>query len=113
MQEIFANLLIMSLSAAIDIQASNKLGLDRAESRPSFKAVVHVIRRYFSVIAALKKVSTAKAIALETEIINEAMLSLYKIRPGRSYPRVSKQPIKIHNLCKRKKLDEYEKTKRA
>ncbi len=109
MQEIFANLLIMSLSAAVDIQASRKLGLDREESAPSFKAVVHVVRRYFAVIAVFEKLSMKKACHLEQEMIEEAGLILYKKRPGRSYPRVSKQPIKSHNLCKRKKFDEYKK----
>jgi hypothetical protein len=113
MQEIFANLLVMSLSAAVDIQASRNLGLDRDQSAPSFKAVVHVVRRYFSVIAAIKKLTRKKAIGLAEKMIEEASLILYKKRPGRSYPRISKQPIKSHNLCKRKKFDEYEKSKRV
>jgi hypothetical protein len=113
MQEIFANLLVMSLSAAIDLQASKNLELDRDESAPSFKAVVHVVRRYFSVIAAFEKISMRKASELEQQMIEEAGLILYKKRPGRSYPRVSKQPIKSHNLCKRKKFDDYKKSTRV
>lgn len=111
MQEIFANLTVMSLAAAIDVEASNKLGTDRRVSAPSFKAVVHVVRRYFSAIAAIERLTKRKAHELAQKIIEEATLILYKIRPGRSYPRVSKQPIKVHNLCKRRKLDAYNKSR--
>lgn len=107
MQEIFANLLVMSLSAAVEMQAAANLGLDREEKAPNFKAVVHVVRRYFAVIATIDRLSKRKATALAKEMVAEAELILYDKRPGRSYPRVSKQPIKVHNLCKRKKFDEF------
>jgi len=111
MQEVFANLLVMSLASTIDIEAARKLKLDREKSLPNFKAVVHVLRRYFSIIASLEKLSKKKAAAFAQEMIEEAGLVLYEKRPGRSYPRVSKQPIKSHNLCKRRKLEEFEKRK--
>lgn len=109
MQEIFANLLIMSLSAAVDIEAARNLGLDREKIAPNFKAVVHVVRRYFAVIATIDRLSKKKATALVSEMITEAEQILYEKRPRRSYPRVSKQPIKTHNLCKRNKLEEFKK----
>ncbi len=107
MQEIFANLLVMSLSAAVDVQAAINLGIDREEMAPNFKAVVHVVRRYFSFIAAIDRLSKRKANSLAEQMITEAEQILYEKRPGRSYPRVSKQPIKTHNLCKRKKFAEF------
>ena len=111
MQEIFANLLMMSLTAIIEIEASNRLKLDRKTTRPNFKAVLHVVRRNFAFIAALKSLSKQGALNAAEAMIEEAMLELYKKRPGRSHPRVSKQPINVWNLCKKKKLAAYEKSR--
>lgn len=108
MQEIFANLLVMSLASAVDVEAGKKVGIDRATAAPNFKAVVHVVRRYFSILASINVISKKKAADLAALMVEEAALIIYEKRPGRSYPRVSKQPIKNHNLCKRKKLVEYE-----
>lgn len=112
MQEIFANLLVLSLAAIIDNEASRRLKLDRATCTPNFKAVVHVVRRNIALIATIEKLSATEAQAAAEKMIMEAGQVLWTKQPGRSCPRVSKQPIKSHNLCKHKKLAEFRRRRR-
>lgn len=112
MQEVFANLLVMSLAAIIENEASRRLKLDRAKTAPNFKAVLQVVRRHLAIIASLKKLSAPQAYAAAEEMIHEASQILWKKQPGRSCPRVSKQSIKSHNLCKHKKLAAFRRRRR-
>lgn len=113
MQEIFANLLVLSLAAIIDNEASRRLELDRKTSVPNFKSILQVVRRHLAVIAAIEKISRAKALEAAEKMIHEASQIIWKKQSGRSCPRVSKQPIKSHNLCKHKKLAAFRRRRRV
>jgi hypothetical protein len=113
MQEIFANLVMLSLTAMIATETAKKLKLDREKITPNFKAALHVVRRHFRIIVALKRVSQKEAADVAEKMIREAGKILWKLQPGRSCPRVSKQPIKVHNLCKHKKLAAFRRPRRS
>lgn len=104
MQEIYAHLLIISLTALIELQASEKIGLDRARAVPNFKAATHVVRRHLAVIVDAGNISPRRVAELADRMVEEAGRILWRKQPGRSYPRVSRQPIKSWNLCKNRKL---------
>lgn len=111
MQEIYANLLVISLTALIALAAARQLKLDPEVAVPSFKNAQAVVRRHlFEVILVHPKPTRDTARALAQQLIEEATRVIWKKQPGRSYPRVSKQPIKCWNLAKNKKLKEYENT---
>lgn len=111
MQEIYANLLVISLTALIALGAAHELKLDPEVAVPSFKNAQAVVRRHlFEVILAHPKSTRDSARTLAQHLIEEATRVIWKKQPGRSYPRVSKQPIKIWNLAKNKKLKEFKKT---
>jgi len=109
MQEIYANLLVISLTALIVLAAARELKLDPEVAVPSFKNAQAVVRRHlFEAILALHpKPTRNSARALAQQLIEEASRVIWKKQPGRSFPRVSKQPIKIWNLAKNKKLQEF------
>jgi Transposase DDE domain len=104
MQEIYAHLLVISLTALIEVQASRARGLDRTKAVPSFKAATHVIRRHLASIVGGRKLTRTEADHLATKMVEEAGRILWRKQPGRSFPRVSKQPISSWNLCKNRKL---------
>lgn len=109
LQEIFANLLLISLSAAVDQEAARRLKVDRAKATPNFKAVVHVVRRHLHVVLGSgKKLTSAESLLAAEKIVEEAGRIIWRKQLGRSYPRVSRQPIKSWNLCKAKKLREFQ-----
>ena len=108
MQEIYANLLVISLTALIALSAARELRLDPEVAVPSFKNAQAVVRRHlFEAILAHPKPTRDTARALAQQLIEEATRVIWKKQPGRSYPRVSKQPIKCWNLAKNKKLKDY------
>lgn len=108
MQEIFANLLVMSLTAMIALGAAAELKLDQEVAVPSFKNAQAVVKRHlFEAIRHHPRLTKRKARSLAKLLIEEASRVIWKKQPGRSYPRVSKQPIKCWNLAKNKKLAEY------
>lgn len=104
LQEIYAHLLVISLTALIEVQASRARGLDRTKAVPSFKAATQVIRRYMAIIVGCRKLTPNEANHLAAKMIEEAGRILWRKQPGRSFPRVSKQPISSWNLCKNRKL---------
>lgn len=107
-REIYAHLVVISLAAQIDIEASRQLKLDRKKAQPNFKAVINVIKRNFVVLLGKTQTFTPSDInRMADEMIREATRVVYRKRPGRNFPRVSRQPIKSHNLCKAKKLKEF------
>ena len=114
MQEIFANLLILSLAALATAAVIERKNLDPAKVLPNFKGAVECIRRYIHpIICPQRGRRRLSARQLARTILQEVSRILYPIRPGRSYPRVSMQPIKSHNLAKEKKLREFRRSKRA
>jgi hypothetical protein len=104
LQEIYAHLLVISLTALIECQASKKLGLDRERAVPNFKAAIQVVRRHLITIVGTKKLTTKEVKILAEQMVDEASRILWRKQPGRSFPRVSMQPIKSWNLCKNRKL---------
>lgn len=104
MQEIYAHLLVISLTALIEVQASRERGLNRIKAVPSFKAATHVVRRHLAAIVGTKKLSRREADQIAAQMIEEAGRIVWRKQPGRSFPRVSKQPISSWNLCKNRKL---------
>ena len=112
MQEIFANLLVISLTAMILLAAAEKLKLDPDVAVPSFKNAQAVVKRHlFEAIKLPPHLSTKqKTKDLVKTLIEEASRIIWKKQPGRRFPRVSQQPIKPWNLAKNKKLKEYKKS---
>jgi len=104
MQEIYAHLLVISLTALIEVQASCARGLDRNKAVPSFKAAAHVIRRHLAIVVGSRDLSHEEATQWATKMVEEAGRILWRKQTGRSFPRVSKQPISSWNLCKNRKL---------
>lgn len=104
MQEIYAHLLVISLTALIEVQASRARGLDRTKAVPNFKAATHVVRRHLAIIVGGKKLSRTQTLRVAEKMVEEAGRILWRKQPGRSFPRVSKQPISSWNLCKNRKL---------
>ena len=108
MQEIYASLLVISLTALVALTAAAELKLDPDTEVPSFKNVHAVVKRHlFEVILPDRALTMRKARRLVKVLIKEASSIVWKKQPGRSYPRVSKQPIKVWNLAKNKKLREF------
>lgn len=103
MQEIFANLLVLSLTAVAVTAVVEEDGLDPETELPSFKNAAEVVRRHlFSVID--HRIQRQRPKRLIKQILSEVRAVLYAIRPNRSYPRVSQQPIQSWNLKKSAKL---------
>ena len=108
MQEIFANLLVMSLTALVALGAAAALKLDPDIAAPSFKNAQAVVKRHLlDAIEQHPRPTKRKSRELAKVLIAEASRVIWKKQPGRSYPRVSRQPIKTWNLAKNKKLKEY------
>ena len=108
LQEIFANLLVISLTALVALGAAAALKLDPDIAVPSFKNAQSVVKRHLlEVIHLHPRLTKRKARRLARNLIAEASRVIWKKQPGRSYPRVSKQPIKKWNLAKNIKLKEF------
>jgi hypothetical protein len=112
MQEIFANLLALSLSAVAVLAVIEEDELDPEADLPNFKNATEVVRSHlFSIVdQSITKKDPHKVVQ---EILDGVRALLYKIRPGRSYPRVSMQPIKSWNLKKSAKLKAFRERKAA
>jgi Transposase DDE domain len=107
MQELFANLLILSLTAVAVTAVVEKNKIDLSTCLPSFKSAAETIRRHlYSVIDC--RITETKPKKLIKQIMIEVEAIIYKIRPGRSYARVSKQPIQSWNLKKSAKIRAFE-----
>lgn len=112
MQEIFANLLILSLTAVAVTAVVVEDNINIETTLPSFKNAAESIRRHlFSVVD--HRIKGIKPKKVMKQILNEVRAVMYTIRPGRSYPRVSMQPIKSWNLKKSAKLKAFAKQKAA
>ena len=112
MQEIFANLLCLSLAAAAVTAVVEEDEMDSEIELPNFKNATEVVRRnLFAIID--QKIKNQKPKFVTAHILDEVRALKYKIRPGRSFPRVSKQPIKSWNLKKSAKIRAFEEKKSA
>jgi hypothetical protein len=111
MQEIFANLLVLSLTALVWSATLCHKKMNPRRRVPSFKNATEVVRRHlFDAID--HRITGRRAKKLAQRIIEQTARVLWKKQPGRSYPRVSMQPIKDWNLAKTKKLRDYAKAKK-
>jgi hypothetical protein len=102
MQEIFANLLVLSLTALAVAAVVDEDDVDATEQLPSFKNAAESIRRHL--FAVVDHRIEGKRREIVEAILAEVRHVMYKIRPGRSYARVSMQPIKSWNLKKSAKI---------
>lgn len=112
MQEIFANLLVLSLAAAAVDAVVQEDELDPEIELPNFKSATEVVRRHLLAIINCKNTNQSPK-ALTKQIINEVRAVRYKIRQNRSFPRVSMQPIQSWNLKKSAKIRAFQERKRA
>jgi hypothetical protein len=103
MQEIFANLLVLSLTAVAVSAVVTEDHIDTEVELPNFKNATEVVRRHlFSIID--QRIKGRKPKAVVKKILKEVRAVMYRIRPNRSYARVSMQPIQSWNLKKSAKL---------
>lgn len=113
MQEIFANLLVISLTALVVLGAATKLKLDPDIAVPSFKNAQVVVRRHLLWAICGNRILTkwsAKNIA--KKLIDKTAQIVWKKQPGRSYPRLSRQPTKNWSLYKDDRLRQFRKLNR-
>jgi hypothetical protein len=109
MQEIFSNLLALSLAALAATAVIKEHELDTDEVLPNFKNATEVVRRnLFNIID--NKIYGSRPKAVVRQILLEVADVLYKVRPNRNFPRVSRQPIKKWNLMKSAKIAEFERS---
>lgn len=112
MQEIFANLLALSLAAAAVTAVVQEDNLDPELELPNFKNATEVVRRHlFAVID--QRIEKKKPKKIVKQILKEVRAVMYKVRPGRSHPRVSMQPIQSWNLKKSAKIKTFMERKNA
>lgn len=112
MQEIFANLLALSLTAVAVSAVVVEDRLDPEIELPSFKNATEVVRRHlFSIID--QRIERKKPKAVVKQILKEVRAVMYRIRPNRSHARVSMQPIKKWNLKKSTKSRGFEVSKKS
>ncbi len=110
MQEIFANLFALSLAAVAVNAVVEEDQMDPEVEQPNFKNATEVIRRnLFAIID--RKITNQKPMDLVEQILRDVRAVKYKIRPGRSYPRVSMQPIRSWNLKKSAKIRAFQEQK--
>ena len=112
MQEIFANLLILSLAAVAITSVVEEDKMDPEVELPSFKNAVEVIARHLFTILD-RNFTGKKPKVMVNQILREVRAVKYKIRPNRSYPRVSMQPIQSWNLKKSAKIKAFQENRRA
>ena len=106
MQEIFANLLALSLAAVAVSSVVQEDKLDPEIELPSFKNATEVVRRHlFTIIDG--RITGKKPKAVVKQILREVRAVMYKVRPNRSYARVSMQPIRHWNLKKSAKIKAF------
>jgi IS4 transposase len=111
MQEIFACLLILSITAAAVSATVEEDEINPNKQLPNFKNAVESIRRnLFSVIDG--KITGLSSKKLMKTLLEEIRSVMYRIRPGRSYARVSQQPIQSWNLKKSAKIKAFQEQRR-
>jgi hypothetical protein len=107
MQEIFCNLLVLALAAAASSCAIDEHDMNPDEERPNFKNATEVVRRHLFAVVDHRIIEKSPK-KLIKQIIEQVAATTYKIRPGRSYPRVSMQPIQSWNLKKSAKIRAFQ-----
>lgn len=110
MQEIFANLLVLSLTVFIWSATILQEKMKPEVIVPSFKNALEVMRRHlFNVIDST--ITESEASELAKIILLQTKRVLWLKQPGRSYPRVSMQPINYWATKKTLRLAEFQQRK--
>lgn len=106
-QELFANLLILSITSLAVLEAKQK----RAEqmSAPSFKNAVEVVRRNLFFVIGCKQ--SRKLCQLQARQMTEEIKRIVcRIQSGRSSPRYSRQAINRWCFAKKDKIERFKRT---
>jgi hypothetical protein len=113
MQEIYANLLILSWTALLVMQTVQEKRINHSKIMPNFKNATEVMRRHLPQLLELPSIKSQRN-ALIGQMIDQAQRVLCKKQLGRSYPRYSRQPINKWTFAKKHKLDRfYAETRKA
>lgn len=113
MQEIFANLLVISLTAMVVLESAQRLKLDPDIAIPSFINAQAVVKRHlFEAVTARRPLTPSEARRLARTLVREASQVIWKKQPGRSYPRVSMQPVKVWGLYKKSRIKGFKQMRR-
>ena len=112
LQEIFSNFLVLSLTAAALVALAEKDGVDLRGKLPSFKNATEVVRRNLLRIVVARPGKTCPRELLD-QILREVRLVTYTVRPGRSFPRVSMQPVATWSNGRRLRIATYKKNQEA
>lgn len=112
MQEIFANFVVLALAAMLSAAVIDQQKLDPKIEVPSFKNATEVVRAHLSAIVdhRIRGLTPKK---LVEAMLREVARIKHRKQPGRSYPRVSRQPIQSWNLKKSAKIRNFEEQKSA
>lgn len=116
-QEIFANLLILSITSLAILEVENKVEKiskkRKCSSTPNFKNAVNVVKRNFLYILG-SPTMTAKASAfMAKKMINQIQNVRCAIQPNRSYPRYSRQAVNRWAYAKKNKIEQFSRSGRV
>jgi hypothetical protein len=113
LQEIFANLLILSMTSVLGMHASQIAGLDQKKVCPNLKNATEVLKRnlFFCVTSVHKNEAQRREWA--QKITQEVLRVLCKKQPGRSYPRYSRQPMNRWGYAKANKIKLFNQGRRC
>jgi hypothetical protein len=112
LQEIFANLLILSMTSGLSIHASQVAKLDTKETSPNLKNAIEVLKRNLSFYVISIPLSKEQRQKWCEKIIREVLKVLCKKQPGRSYPRYSRQPVNRWGYAKANKIQLFNQGRR-
>jgi hypothetical protein len=113
LQEVFAHLLVLSMTSAIAIQAARVAGLNPKEVSPNLKNATEVMKRnlFFYVTSVHENRKATHYWA--NKIYQEVLRILCKKQPGRSYPRYSRQPMNMWSYAKASKIALFKQGRRC
>jgi hypothetical protein len=113
LQEVFANLLILSMTSALAIHAARKAGINANESFPNLKNATEVMKRnlFFFVTSVYRNPKQERH--WTDKIDREVLRVLCKKQPGRSYPRYSRQPVNRWPYAKANKIELFKQGRRT
>ena len=112
-QEVFANLLILSMTAAISLRAAKLKGVDPNQITPNFKNATEVLKRNLFITTGSLPLTPNELKQRALWIINQVVRVLCKKQPGRSYPRYSRQPLNRWPYAKADKIKAHDQGRRA
>lgn len=108
-QEIYANLLVISMVAMLQTTAAKQKKMDLTKRVPNFKNATEVMRRYLVYFIYFQDSSKQEKEEIAQNIIDEVAKIIYRKQPDRHYPRVSKQ---APNKWTKERGEKYKKFKK-